>query len=628
MANMDAGLGVGSGVELARASAVANRLASVDTIEQQIQQHHKADSEQSYIGKIFNAAYNRDEQSLKRLETELQTAKATGKISETAQDSLDRDRQAVSMQGDINQYGTGFLRTAFLFMNGRTGLIGTVAVGALNEAKPADAMGTQALDAILGGTKGGAMKGVFNVLGGSQVDIFTKGVGLSLASRIIDTGLTRNNWLDPASNKFSTERAWNAMQENALNMNAVGTDALMYAAGASALKVLSIGPNMSPFAKTVAAGGIFGFTNGATSEVIRQQHAGEEFNFSKVFQKAAIQGGLDAVAATAGGVQNQRIFDKEVKLQNPIADALKEERTPDGKVRVVNEYRTPAVETSAQQAEKPIEVNTAKGTVTAKAGDWVVQENGRTTVVPQDQFPRLYEAIEGKPGGFWLKPQYMWVAELEKAVSRRAFSGQVVEGKPGDHVVVSQEGRLAKILAPEELSTLQHNYPAELSPRVGAEIGMSLGQLTDHPDPIIREAANDFNKAIDQYKSRQRMFLEEYGRLPNLPDPRSESMQKAAGTLEQVKTQYGDQSPQFAERLKLLGRISWDNDPNTTLGLYQHAAEIQMKSGGANSPDFASTMHDIGFLMRAFGRPVAAEQAFNVYHNALNHAPQPVEAVK
>jgi hypothetical protein len=599
MGNMDTGLGVGSGVEFARATAAsAKRVASIDALEEQVNQHHKADADTSYLGKIFAAAYSTDEKTLKRLETELHTARAFGKLSETAQDALDQDRHAISRQADVTHYGTGFLRTGFLFMNGGVGMIGTVAVGALNEAKPSDAYGTQAIDAILGGTKGGAMKGVFNALGGSQVDMFTKGVGLSLASRIIDTGLTRDNWLDPTSKKFSTERGWNAMQQNAFNMNALGTDALMFAAGAGALKVLNIGPTMSPFGKTVAAGGVFGFTSGATTEVLRQERAGEEFDLSKVISRAALQGTLDAVAATAGGVQNQRIFDKEVKLQNPIEDALKKETTADGKVKFLNEYRTPPSEAAAQQVEKSTPVTTESGTVTARPGDWVVQDHGRTTVVPPDRFPRFYEAIEGKPGAFWLKPQYMWVAELEKPVSRRDFNGQLVQGKPGDHVVVSEEGRLAKILAPQELASLQREYPAELSPQIGTQIGLSLGALTDHPDPILREAANDFNKGA-----------------------RKEPMAKVIGTLDQIKNQFGEQSPEFADRLKLLGRIVWQQDPETTLGLYQHAAEIQMQNGGVKSPAFGSTMHDIGFLMRAFGRPVAAEQAFTAYHNVINAQP-------
>src|SRR5262249_28072992 len=59
----------------------------------------------------------------------------------------------------------------------------------------------------------------------------------------------------------------------------------------------------SPLLTTILTGTTFGLSSGATSEILRQNATGEQFDLSKIVKRSLIQGALDTAAAAPGGVQ-------------------------------------------------------------------------------------------------------------------------------------------------------------------------------------------------------------------------------------------------------------------------------------------------------------------------------------
>src|SRR5262249_15558882 len=231
-------------------------------------------------------------------------------------------------------YASGFLKTAGLFLRGRIGLAGTVAIYALDQMNPSDSAGTQLLDGGLGGLKGGLLKGAFNYLGAKEVSIPLKGVGLGMASRILETGLTRSTYLDKQTGDFQLTAGLASIAHTTLNKQALFADAAIFTVAHGLVKGadnLTHGTiEKSAFLKTALTGTTFGMSSGAASEIMRQQAAGEQFDISKITKRALIQGALDTVAAAPGSMQagnlQTRIANDKLAAEKALADKLTGEK--------------------------------------------------------------------------------------------------------------------------------------------------------------------------------------------------------------------------------------------------------------------------------------------------------------
>ncbi|HEY9869199.1 MAG TPA: hypothetical protein V6D08_08535 [Candidatus Obscuribacterales bacterium] len=289
-------------------------------LQQQLEAHRQHDESQSYLGRVLSFVWGGDERSLKSLEelrVKAETAGKSGdgqalsKLREQAAAQVKSDREAIAMQDEISRYAGGFLKTAALFLRGKVGLAGTVALFALDQMRPHDSFKTQLADMAMGAAKGGLLKGTFNLLGKKDVGIAAKGVGLGVSSRVLELGLTRQTYMEPGG-QLSLTRGLARTVQGSLSREALLTDVVVFAGAHGLLKganSLSLGRvERSPVLKTVLTGTTFGVSNGATGELIRQQAAGQDLDLWQVVKRGLIQGGVDGVAAVGGGLQSRSIL--------------------------------------------------------------------------------------------------------------------------------------------------------------------------------------------------------------------------------------------------------------------------------------------------------------------------------
>lgn len=208
------------------------------------------------------------------------------------------------------------LKTAAMFMRGKTGLISTIATQSLDEWKPADSK-HQVVDITLGAAKGAALTYIFRktAMVDSSIKFFPKSLNvplnaakLGLLSRIPSVGLTRSTWTDENDN-FDAKRTANILLASTAS---IGTDIFAGVATHGLLKganrLTDNAVATSPMLSTILTGSGFGMSNGAASEFLLQQQQQQDFdlrnfNYGKIMQAALIQGAVDSIAAIPGGHQ-------------------------------------------------------------------------------------------------------------------------------------------------------------------------------------------------------------------------------------------------------------------------------------------------------------------------------------
>lgn len=218
-------------------------------------------------------------------------------------------------RAEVNHYAAGFVKTAALFARGRTGLCGTLAAYALDAMNPADSLSVQALDGLMGGAKGGLLKGTFHLLGKKDLPVASKGVALGVAANAVETGLTRSTYIDAASGNFDLGKGLGHVAETSLSRQSLVTNALVFTAAhgvfAGADRLAGGFIKRSPLAANMVNGFSFGAVSGAGTELTRQMGAGLELDAGSIARRALIQGAVDSFAALPGGVQSDAAFRKQ-----------------------------------------------------------------------------------------------------------------------------------------------------------------------------------------------------------------------------------------------------------------------------------------------------------------------------
>lgn len=229
-----------------------------------------------------------------------------------------------STRAEVDQYGTNFVKAATLFLRGRLGLAGTVASYALDQMRPGDDVGTQMLDGTLGSAKGLAMRGIFNKVGSADLDFATKGIMLGTSSRVVDSALTRQTYINDKG-QVSFGDAAERITNTAINPAALTADIVTFGIAHGAFRGingLSSGAlDRSPLISNMLMGTTFGASTGGYAELARQRAAGEEIDFGKVAKHALIQGGLDSIAAIPGGLQTRSMM-RDLAQTNQIEAQL------------------------------------------------------------------------------------------------------------------------------------------------------------------------------------------------------------------------------------------------------------------------------------------------------------------
>lgn len=294
-------------------------------LKNEIAFHEKVSDSTSYLGKVFDFVYSKDQDSLEGLKTLYEDyghAQVEGDSEKLAamqkqiQQKIADDMEAVGFQEEIKQMGGTFTKMMFLFVQGTAGLAGTVGSYALDQAKPADSLEMQALDATLGAAKGLAMRQLVQLLGQTELPFALKGVLMGATNRMLEQTLTSESWEDQ-NGKFDAEKGLSTAVLSTIDPKAMLLDAMILAAATGATsginKITNDALNRSPFLQMVAGGYIFGTTAGGLQEMGRQQAAGEEVDVSKILLESQKIGAITALAATVGGIQADKVLRQQIR---------------------------------------------------------------------------------------------------------------------------------------------------------------------------------------------------------------------------------------------------------------------------------------------------------------------------
>lgn len=202
----------------------------------------------------------------------------------------------------VNQYGTGMVKTAGLFLPGKLGYATSGLTYALDQAKPSDSVSDQLIDGGLGLAKGLGTRATFQIVGSKELGIASKAVSLGISTRVIDSALTRQTYAE--GNSYSALAGLSRTFDQSFNRSALAADVITFGlahGAASGLNGITGGAlKNSPFLSNVTTGGFFGVSAGGVSEINRQRQAGEQFDISKVLTTAALTGVTDMVASVPG----------------------------------------------------------------------------------------------------------------------------------------------------------------------------------------------------------------------------------------------------------------------------------------------------------------------------------------
>lgn len=213
---------------------------------------------------------------------------------------------------DIEKYGKMFAKAVPLFVDRKRAVSLAIGVYGADQASPTDSAKTQVVDFALGGTKGFVMKNTLAQMGAWKASPAMKGIGLGITSRVVDTGLTRHTWMDAKTGEISPGLGMQKTIMAAADPRAVATDALLFGAAEFTMGRLNYATKGAlynhPALPVMATGGIYGLGSGATEEVLRQKHANEDFDLSKVLYRASMASMTNTLAAGVGGLDRARSF--------------------------------------------------------------------------------------------------------------------------------------------------------------------------------------------------------------------------------------------------------------------------------------------------------------------------------
>lgn len=290
--------------------------AALESLQKEIKFHEKRDDNRSVLAKGVGTVWEtfsrdvRSVDSLKSFYKEAERKLASGDaatVAETRKEiakTIQSDRQALGLRDTVAHYGTGFAKTAGLFMRGPLGVASTIGLHGLDQWKTNESLQNQIADFGLGAAKGGGMKMLFHVLGDKGNFAASKGIALGMGNTALDMLLTRNTYKDGLNQGLSNV----GLQMIDLKARAVdGAIFVVSEGGFRGLNRFTGGAiKESPLLSTMFTGGSFGMSSGAAGEYMRQKSAGESLDLTKIVEKAALQGLVDTAAASFGGIQALR----------------------------------------------------------------------------------------------------------------------------------------------------------------------------------------------------------------------------------------------------------------------------------------------------------------------------------
>lgn len=324
-------------------------------LAREILNREKAAENKSLLDRTVEAFYNVEKGSLENMKAVGLQAYEASKRGDTAalqamtptiRETIEKDRKAVQHQEEVNFYAGSFAKAVPLFAGAKSKLLlaASVGVNAAEQVKVGDDLGSAGVHALMGGTKGFAMKKTFDYLGPRQffsetgagsataalrpgleyANVATKGIALGGLSRLYETGLTASNYVD-AQGKVTAGSLTDGLMKTTsttLNPGAMAMDAALFMGAHGAFKqvagVTMRATESSPLLGSIAnsrlgvftregqvltnagMGATFGLATGSSQELIRQQASGEQFDLSKIARRGVLQALTDGAAGATG----------------------------------------------------------------------------------------------------------------------------------------------------------------------------------------------------------------------------------------------------------------------------------------------------------------------------------------
>jgi hypothetical protein len=414
-------------------------------IDNQIQQHEQDDNQRSYLGRLVDLVWNPGRSTLKDLQSLKQTADRKGSTGGADQfvaqavTTLNKDRKAEAMSDEFTGYASTGIKMVPLFMSGAEAWAGTAELWAADQAKPADSVGAQLVDAMLGAGKGMAVKGLVTAVAGQSWNLGIKGAVMGAGNRAIDGLLTRQTWQDNngrADFAAGTEK----ILQNATDTKSIVADILVFgAAGGLGAAAGKFAPAIaaSPLLATTTTAGLFGITSGALSEIQKERAGGAKIDWSQVALRGGLEGSVYALASLPGGLQNEM----DMRNMQEQMQAQAAERNESGGQSPIPADQSDA----ATEAAKPMAIN-------LKPEDIPASEQ-----LSPDQTNQLYSDLSQSG-------EYNFVKQTYTADIRPAVEGEQIKTIKGDTEVAKPNSLLITrsmadgstdqyFISPEKLAT-------------------------------------------------------------------------------------------------------------------------------------------------------------------------------
>ena len=204
-------------------------------------------------------------------------------------------------ENNVANYGGAMLKTGLLFGGGKyVGLVGFTAVTTTEQAKPADPFQRQAIDAVMGATKGVLTNLAFNAIKEQAWDPVAKGWTYGLTDRFLDAGLSSRTYQDQ-SGEWDIKGGAGRTLSSVFSPQSLIVDAATVGAPYAVLYPLNsyLGQALfkSPLGSKLIMAGVSGLTSGSLKDLNEQQNIHRTIDWVQVAKKGGEKGALDMISA-------------------------------------------------------------------------------------------------------------------------------------------------------------------------------------------------------------------------------------------------------------------------------------------------------------------------------------------
>ncbi len=445
-------------------SAATEQNQALDSLRRESQAHKQQNADRGLIGVAVTAVTEfwhgsaASADKIDALATDIAASvkahdsKRTADLEKQAQTAVLADQKALRAASQIDQYGSGLIKSVGLFMPGKYGYALTAATAALDTYKPG-LQGTkgreltgertgrslleQTVDIGLGVTKAVGLKASFAYAASHNWGIAGSAVGLGVASRVAEVTLNRSTY-DSGNGHYSAGLGASRIFAASTDTSALASDAISFVVARGALGKLNQSGALveSKMLSSVVAGGIFGASKGSSDEVIRQVKAGV-FEPGQFATHVAAGAATNMIGAAIGAKAG------EMRALNPSGSA--------------NFKAGESLVKSADVLAKPADF-------LAKAADGTVQHLEPATI---------NQAQRNFPGS--ISREYKMVGTILPLAEMMAASKQAVA------MTRVREVKAGGELGPEQTLLVQHHdgVPSN-SLGTGKDAGIGAGQRADH----------------------------------------------------------------------------------------------------------------------------------------------------